>query len=146
MARILVIEDNADNLELMVYLLEAFGHAVTTAVDGAGGLAAAASERPEVILCDLHLPGIDGYEVCRRLKADPALRRIPLLAVTASAMATERARGFEAGFVHGGRFVCPEFLGQLPEHPAPVRFGALQALFRGVAVLLIVRCRIRFEW
>lgn len=98
MARILVIEDNADNLELMVYLLEAFGHAVTTAVDGAGGLAAAASERPEVILCDLHLPGIDGYEVCRRLKADPALRRIPLLAVTASAMATERARGFEAGF------------------------------------------------
>ena len=98
MARILVIEDNADNLELMVYLLEAFGHAVTTAVDGAGGLAAAASERPEVILCDLHLPGIDGYEVCRRLKADPALRRIPLLAVTASAMAAERARGFEAGF------------------------------------------------
>jgi CheY-like chemotaxis protein len=97
-ARILVIEDNADNLELMVYLLEAFGHAVTAAVDGAGGLAAAASERPEVILCDLHLPGIDGYEVCRRLKADPALRRIPLLAVTASAMAGDRDRGLATGF------------------------------------------------
>jgi CheY-like chemotaxis protein len=97
-ARILVIEDNADNLELMVYLLEAFGHAVTTAVDGAGGLAAAASERPEVILCDLHLPGIDGYEVCRRLKADRALRRIPLLAVTASAMAGDRDRGLATGF------------------------------------------------
>jgi CheY-like chemotaxis protein len=97
-ARILVIEDNADNLELMVYLLEAFGHAVTAAVDGAGGLAAAASERPEVILCDLHLPGIDGYEVCRRLQADRALRRIPLLAVTASAMAGDRDRGLATGF------------------------------------------------
>jgi CheY-like chemotaxis protein len=82
----------------MVYLLEAFGHTVITAVDGTAGLAAVPRERPDIILCDLHLPGIDGYEVCRRLKADPALRRIPLLAVTASAMAGERARGFEAGF------------------------------------------------
>jgi CheY-like chemotaxis protein len=98
MARIVVIEDNADNLDLMVYLLEAFGHDVIAAVDGAGGLAAAARERPAIILCDLHLPGIDGYEVCRRLKADPALRRIPLLAVTASAMAGDRDRGLEAGF------------------------------------------------
>lgn len=98
MARILVIEDNADNLDLMVYLLEAFGHTVITAVDGAGGLAAAPREMPELVLCDLHLPGIDGYEVCRRLKADPALRRIPLLAVTASAMAGDRDRGLEIGF------------------------------------------------
>lgn len=98
MARILVIEDNADNLDLMVYLLEAFGHTVITAVDGAGGLAAVPRERPEVVLCDLHLPGIDGYEVCRRLKADPELRRIPLIAVTASAMAGDRDRGLAAGF------------------------------------------------
>ncbi len=98
MARILVIEDNADNLDLMVYLLEAFGHSVITAADGAGGLAAVTRERPEIVLCDLHLPGIDGYEVCRRLKADPALRRIPLLAVTASAMAGDRDRGLAAGF------------------------------------------------
>jgi CheY-like chemotaxis protein len=98
MARILVIEDNADNLDLMVYLLEAFGHTVTTAVDGAGGLAAVPREMPEIVLCDLHLPGIDGYEVCRRLKADPALRRIPLIAVTASAMAGDRDRGLATGF------------------------------------------------
>lgn len=98
MARILVIEDNAENLELMVYLLEAFGHTVITAVDGTSGLAAAPRERPEIVLCDLHLPGIDGYEVCRRLKADPGLRRIPLIAVTASAMAGDRARGLATGF------------------------------------------------
>ena len=98
MARIVVIEDNADNLALMVYLLEAFGHTVVTAVDGAAGLAAVPREMPDLVLCDLHLPGIDGYEVCRRLKADPALQRIPLVAVTASAMAGDRARGLAAGF------------------------------------------------
>jgi CheY-like chemotaxis protein len=97
-ARIVVIEDNADNLALMVYLLEAFGHTVISAVDGASGLEAVPREIPDLVLCDLHLPGIDGYEVCRRLKADPVLRRIPLVAVTASAMAGDRDRGLAAGF------------------------------------------------
>lgn len=98
MARILVIEDNADNLELMVYLLKAFGHTPIVAVDGDEGLAAVSRERPEMILCDLHLPRLDGYEVARRLKADPELGRIPLIAVTASAMVGDRARGLAAGF------------------------------------------------
>lgn len=100
MARILVIEDNPENLELMTYLLRAFGHTPLTAADGAEGLAAAARERPDLILCDLHLPGVDGYQVARRLQDDPDLGRIPRVAVTASAMVGDRARGLAAGF-HG---------------------------------------------
>lgn len=98
MARILVIEDNPENLELMVYLLRAFGHLPLAATDAGKGLAAAARELPDLILCDLHLPGVDGYEVARRLGDDPDLGRIPRVAVTASAMAGDRARGLAAGF------------------------------------------------
>ena len=98
MARVLVIEDNPENLELMTYLLRAFGHAVVTATDGAAGMAAAAREAPDLVVCDLHLPGVDGYEVARRLKADPELAAIPRVAVTALAMAGDRERGLAAGF------------------------------------------------
>lgn len=98
MARLLVIEDNPDNLELMSYLLKAFGHQVATAIDGAEGLAAARRDRPDLIVCDVHLPKMDGYEVARELKADRALRRIPLLAVTALAMVGDRDKVLAAGF------------------------------------------------
>jgi two-component system cell cycle response regulator len=98
MARILVIEDNAANLELMTYLLKAFGHSVLTAGDGSGGLEAARRESPELIICDIQLPGMDGYEVARQLKIEPALKCIPLIAVTALAMVGDRDRGLAAGF------------------------------------------------
>jgi CheY-like chemotaxis protein len=97
-ARILLIEDNAANLDLMTYLLRAFGHDVVTETDGAGGVAAAARHRPDLIICDMQLPGIDGFAVARLLKSDPLTRDIPLIAVTALAMVGDRDRVLAAGF------------------------------------------------
>ena len=98
MARILVIEDNPTNLQLMVYLLKAFGHQTLEAVDGQDGLDAVNREAPDLIICDVHIPRLDGYEVCRRLKADPVHRKIPLIAVTALAMVGDRNSIIAAGF------------------------------------------------
>jgi len=98
MARVLIIEDNPDNLELMRYLLESFGHQALSACDGESGIAAAARERPDLIVCDMHLPEADGYEVARRLKGDAVLRRIPLVAVTALAMVGDRDKVMRTGF------------------------------------------------
>ncbi|MDQ2696850.1 MAG: response regulator, partial [Pseudomonadota bacterium] len=97
-ARILIIEDNATNLDLMAYLLTAFGHRVLTARDGEEGLAAARREAPQLIVCDVHMPRMDGYAVARRLKSHPALHAIPLVAVTALAMVGDRDRILAAGF------------------------------------------------
>jgi two-component system, cell cycle response regulator len=98
MARILVIEDNPINLELMTYLLRAWGHEVLSASDGVSGLAAARREQPDLLVCDIQMPGLDGYEVARQIKADAALRSVPLLAVTALAMVGDRDRALRAGF------------------------------------------------
>jgi two-component system cell cycle response regulator len=97
-ARILIVEDNPANLELMRYLLAAAGHELLLAVDGAQGLELAAGERVDVILCDLQLPDIDGFEVLRRIRADAVLRRIPVVAVTALAMVGDRDKALAAGF------------------------------------------------
>jgi CheY-like chemotaxis protein len=97
-ARILVVEDNPTNLDLLVYLLESFGHSVVTAQDGAAGVAAARRERPDLILCDLHMPVLDGFGVAAALKGDDELRSIPLVAITASAMAGDRGLALAAGF------------------------------------------------
>lgn len=98
MARILVVEDNPINLELMTYLLRAWGHEVAQASDGQSGLDAARSDRPDLIVCDIQMPGLDGYELVRRLKADVELQRVPALAVTALAMVGDRERAMQAGF------------------------------------------------
>ncbi|MEO8628801.1 MAG: response regulator [Betaproteobacteria bacterium] len=97
-ARILIIEDNPANLELMSYLLKAFGHTLLVATDGKSGLACAASQRPDLILCDIHMPVIDGYAVARQLKGDAQMRAIPLIAVTAFAMVGDREKLLRAGF------------------------------------------------
>jgi two-component system cell cycle response regulator len=97
-ARILVIEDNPANLELMRYLLQAFGHAPLQAGDGIEGLETACRELPDLIICDVQLPRLDGYGVARRLKGDAALLGIPLLAVTAYAMVGDRDKLMTAGF------------------------------------------------
>lgn len=98
MPRILLIEDNTANLELMSYLLGAFGYTPGTATDGAAGLGVALSEPLDLIVCDIHMPGTDGYEVARRLKSDPATRDVPLVAVTALAMVGDREKVLAAGF------------------------------------------------
>jgi two-component system, cell cycle response regulator len=97
-SRTLVIEDNPTNLQLMTYLLQAFGHLVIQADDGESGLQAARREKPDLIVCDVHLPGIDGYEVARQLNNDPALCETPLIAVTALAMVGDRDKVLAAGF------------------------------------------------
>jgi two-component system cell cycle response regulator len=98
MARVLVIEDNPANLELMVYLLQAFGHTPLTSRDGRSGLEAARREAPDLILCDIQLPDIDGYEIARQIQADPRLSGRPLVAVTALAMVGDRSKALAAGF------------------------------------------------
>lgn len=97
-ARMLVIEDNPANLDLIAYLLGVHGYTVLTAVDGTAGLAAARQQRPDLIVCDVQLPGLSGFEVARHLKDDPALGAIPLVAVTAFAMVGDRDRVLAAGF------------------------------------------------
>ena len=97
-AKILVIEDNPDNLELVCYLLRAFGHQPVAAASGHSGLASAERERPDLILCDLQLPDIDGYEVARRLRNHPELKSVPVVAVTAFAMPADRERVLASGF------------------------------------------------
>jgi CheY-like chemotaxis protein len=98
MARILLIEDNSASLELMKYVLEAFGYIVQSTRDGKEGLEAARRESPALIICDIYLPEIDGYEVARQLKADAKLKSIPLIAVTALAMVGDQDKGLVAGF------------------------------------------------
>jgi len=96
--RILVIEDNPASMELARYVLEAFGYTVIAAIDGETGLELARAEPPDLVICDLELPGIDGIEVAKQLKAQPALAPVPLVAVTAFAMVGDRERLLSAGF------------------------------------------------
>jgi len=95
--RILVVEDNLVNLELAVALLEHEQCEVLTAETADVALHLARTEQPDLILMDLHLPGMTGYEATRRLKADPATARIPVVALTAQAMRGDDLRAAEAG-------------------------------------------------
>jgi two-component system cell cycle response regulator len=97
-AHILIVEDNPENLALMTYLLEAFGHTVLKAMDGEEGVQLAAREKPDLILCDLQLPKLDGFEVADRIRKSPQLSHIPLVAVTAYAMRGDHDRVLAAGF------------------------------------------------
>ncbi len=94
---ILVVDDNPSNLKLVRVLLQAKGYVVTTATDADEALASLRSSRPRLILMDLQLPGVDGLELTRRLKADPATRDIPVVALTAYAMKGDAKKAAEAG-------------------------------------------------
>ena len=107
--RILVVEDNADAREMLHHLLRLAGHAVTEATDGPGGLAAALRERPDIALVDVGLPGFDGYELARRLRATDA--GMYLVALTGYGQPDDRRRAMEAGFdAHLVKPVRPEAL------------------------------------
>lgn len=95
--RVLIVDDNPTNLKLVAYLVKAHGYDVDTATDAESALAAIAAHRPRVILMDLQLPGIDGLELTRRLKADPATSDIAIIAVTAYAMKGDQEKAREAG-------------------------------------------------
>ena len=97
MSKILLIEDNELNRDMLSRRLQKRGYEVVMAVDGEQGVAAALSEAPALILMDMSLPGIDGWEATRRLKAAPQTRHIPIIALTAHAMADDRDKALAAG-------------------------------------------------
>lgn len=98
MSRVLVVEDKAANRDLLRYLLEAGGHEVLMAENGAEGVAAADESRPDLVLMDLHMPVMDGFDAVARLKDHAELCRIPVVAVTAIAMVGDREKVLAAGF------------------------------------------------
>ena len=124
--RILVVEDQQDNRQILRDLLTSADFEVIEAIDGEAGLAAAATHRPDLVLMDIQLPGIDGYEATRRLKADTALTAIPVIAITAyelnEAEDKARAAGCDA---YMAKPISPrQLLAKVREYlsrPAPTR-------------------------
>ena len=97
MARILLVEDNEMNRDMLSRRLERRGYTVLIAVDGQQGLDMATAEKPDLILLDMSLPVLDGWEVAKRLKSDDGLKVMPVIALTAHAMAGDRERALQAG-------------------------------------------------
>lgn len=95
--RILVVEDTEDNRRIVRDLLSSAGYEVIEAVDGAEGVARAQRERPDLILMDIQLPEIDGYEAARRIRAIAGLARVPIIAVTSYALSGDEGKAREAG-------------------------------------------------
>ena len=97
MPKILLVEDNEMNRDMLARRLEKRGYTVVIAVDGQSGVSLARSEKPDLILMDMSLPIIDGWEASRQLKADAAVASIPIIALTAHAMAEDREKALAAG-------------------------------------------------
>ena len=114
--RTLYIEDNDDNVYVMKNRLGRAGFTVLVATDAEQGMAMAVTERPDLILMDLGLPGIDGWEATRRLKAAPETKQIPIIAVSAHAMAGDREKALAAG--------CDDYLTK------PIDFARLRAIMQ----------------
>jgi CheY-like chemotaxis protein len=95
--RVLLVEDNPENRDMLTRRLVRRGHTVSSAMNGVEALASVQADRPDIVLMDLSLPVMDGWEATRRLKADPATTTIPVIALTAHAMAGDRQRAIEAG-------------------------------------------------
>jgi two-component system cell cycle response regulator DivK len=95
--RILVVEDQDDNRQILRDLFASVGYDMTEAVDGKAGVAAAKEQRPDLILMDIQLPLLDGYEATRRIKADPELKSIPIIVVTSYALSGDEDKARAAG-------------------------------------------------
>ena len=123
MPKILLVEDNEMNRDMLSRRLARRGYDVVVAVDGEAGVRMAQSEAPAIILMDMSLPGLDGWDATRQIKADPATRGVPVIALTAHAMAGDREKSLAAG--------CDDF------DTKPVDFerllGKIQALLGGAA-------------
>ena len=113
MPRILVVEDNAENLDSLARRLERRGFEVLLAADGKIGVATAKAEKPDLILMDMNMPEVDGWEATRQIKADPGLAAVPVIALTAHAMSGDKERALEAG--------CTDY------HTKPIEFPKLLA-------------------
>ena len=114
--RILCIEDNDSNMRLVSRIVEGEKHEFLTAADGLTALSMIQRERPDLILLDINIPGLNGLELARRLKGDPNLSSIPLIATTANVLLGDRERCLEAG--------CDEYL------PKPANVRELQSILR----------------
>jgi CheY-like chemotaxis protein len=99
MPKILLVEDNEINRDMLGRRLQRAGYTVCFAVDGPAGIEVAASERPDLILMDINLGAMDGWEATRRIKANPATAGIPIIALTAHALATDRDKSLAAGCI-----------------------------------------------
>jgi CheY-like chemotaxis protein len=95
--KVLYVEDNDDNIFMLRNRLRRAGYEVVVAMDGVQGVAAAAAEKPDVILMDLSLPQLDGWEATRRIKAAPETKHIPVIALTSHAMMGDREKALDAG-------------------------------------------------
>jgi two-component system cell cycle response regulator DivK len=95
--RVLVVEDQEDNRQIVRDLLTSVGYELIEAVTGQEGVSLAESQRPDLILMDIQLPGLDGYEATRRIKAKPELRQIPIIAVTSYALSGDDVKAKQAG-------------------------------------------------
>ena len=95
--RILIVEDTEDNRQIIRDLMTSAGYELIEAVDGIEGVATAEREHPDLILMDIQLPGIDGYEATRRIRAIPALAKVPIIAVTSYALSGDEAKTRAAG-------------------------------------------------
>jgi two-component system, cell cycle response regulator DivK len=95
--RILMVEDTEDNRQIIRDLMESVGYDLIEAEEGASGVAMAAEHKPDLILMDIQLPVMDGYEACRRIKANPELRHIPIIAVTSYALSGDETKTKAAG-------------------------------------------------
>ena len=115
LARILIIEDDSFSRDLVAYLLRSAGYTVLEAKDGGIGLHLALQEQPDLVICDLQMPVLDGYEVVRGLRKHPDWRKVPLIAVTRFAMVGDRQKALDAGFdEHIGKPIAPEtFIAQI---------------------------------
>ncbi len=120
MAKILIIEDNEENRDALSRRLQRRGFEVLLACDGIEGVEKARNERPDLILMDMNMPKLDGWEACRQLKADEATRAIPIIGLTAHAMAGDRERALEVG--------CAEY------HTKPVELPKLQEQIEAILV------------
>jgi two-component system cell cycle response regulator DivK len=121
--RVLVIEDHPPSLDLVRYLLVSMGYEALVAEDGLSGLALAEAEIPDLVICDIQMPGLDGYQVLARLRANPRLASIPVVAVTAFSMVGDRRRILEAGFEgYIPKPIIPEaFVAQVTAYLPPER-------------------------
>jgi len=123
MSKVLLVEDNEMNRDMLSRRLVRRGYEVVLAVDGESGLALAGSEAPDLILMDMSLPVLDGWEATRRLKAAPATQHIPVIALTAHAMSSDRDKALEAG--------CDDYDTKPVELPRLL--GKIEALLNGAA-------------
>src|SRR4030065_542814 len=121
--KILIIDDDIDTLKLVGLMLERQGYEITVASNGAVGLSKAAAERPQLILLDVMMPDLDGYEVTRRLRSDPTMAQIPIIMFTAKTMVDDKVAGFEAG--------VDDYLTK-PTHPAELTAHVKAVLARAV--------------